>query len=62
MFPTIEVVYKFNSFSFLATLRLAGTLEKSTQVMTSMQNLIKVPEIQATMMAMSKEMTKVRKI
>lgn len=42
----------------LATLRLAGTLEKSTQVMTSMQNLIKLPEIQGVMMAMSREMTK----
>jgi len=42
----------------LATVRLAGTLEKSTEVMSSMQNLIKVPEIQAVMMAMSREMTK----
>jgi len=42
----------------LATLRLAGTLEKSTEVMSSMQNLIKVPEIQAVVMEMSKEMTK----
>jgi len=42
----------------LATVRLAGTLEKSTIVMSSMQNLIKVPEIQAVMMAMSREMTK----
>jgi len=46
-------------FLFLATLRLAGALEKSTQVMSSMQNLIKIPEIQAVMMQMSKEMTKV---
>lgn len=44
---------------FTATLRIAGTLEKSTQVMQGMQNLIKVPEIQATMREMSKEMTKV---
>lgn len=42
----------------LATMRLAGTLEKSTEVMQAMQNLIKIPEIQAVMMAMSKEMTK----
>ena len=44
-----------------ATLRIAGALEKSTDVMKSMQALVKVPEIQATMMEMSKEMMKVRK-
>ncbi|KAL3863302.1 hypothetical protein ACJMK2_005067 [Sinanodonta woodiana] len=42
----------------LATLRLAGALEKSTVVMKSMQSLIKVPEIMATMREMSKEMMK----
>ncbi|XP_076469465.1 charged multivesicular body protein 3-like [Babylonia areolata] len=42
----------------LANLRIAGALEKSTQVMTSMQNLLKVPEIMATMRDMSKEMMK----
>ena len=40
-------------------MRLAGTLQQSTEVMQTMQNLIKVPEIQAVMMEMSKEMTKV---
>jgi len=42
----------------LATLRIAGCLEKSTQVMQAMASLVKLPEIQATMMAMSREMTK----
>ncbi|XP_061183998.1 charged multivesicular body protein 3-like [Saccostrea echinata] len=42
----------------LATLRIAGALEKSTEVMKSMQALIKIPEIQATMREMSKEMMK----
>ena len=42
-----------------ANLRIAGALEKSTQVMTSMQQLIKVPEVMATMREMSKEMMKV---
>jgi len=42
----------------LATIRLAGTLEKSTEVMQGMQALIKVPEIQAIMQSMSKEMMK----
>lgn len=42
----------------LATLRIAGALEKSTVVMKSMQALVKLPEIQHTMMEMSKEMMK----
>nr|KAG5693835.1 hypothetical protein BaRGS_004443 [Batillaria attramentaria] len=42
----------------LANLRIAGALEKSTQVMQSMQKLVKVPEIMATMRDMSKEMMK----
>ena len=40
--------------------RLAGSLEKSTEVMQAMSKLIKVPEIAATMRDMSKEMMKVR--
>ena len=40
-------------------LRIAGCLSKSTDVMKSMQQLVKLPEIQQTMMEMSKEMTKV---
>ena len=50
---------KFANFCFVATLRIAGTLEKSTEVMRGMQSLIKVPEIQQTMQEMSKEMMKV---
>lgn len=42
----------------LATLRMAGSLEKSTEVMRSMQQLVKVPEINATMQELSKEMMK----
>lgn len=42
----------------LSTLRVAGALAKSTEVMQSMQQLIKLPEIQATMREMSKEMMK----
>ena len=44
---------------FSATLRMAGSLEKSSEVMKYMQQLVKVPEIQATMNEMSKEMMKV---
>lgn len=39
-------------------LRIAGCLSKSTEVMKSMQQLVKLPEIQETMMEMSKEMMK----
>ena len=42
-----------------AQLRIAGSLSKSTDVMKSMQQLVKMPEIQQTMMEMSKEMCKV---
>ncbi|XP_028293201.1 charged multivesicular body protein 3 [Gouania willdenowi] len=41
-----------------AVLRVAGSLQKSTEVMKAMQNLVKIPEIQATMRELSKEMTK----
>lgn len=44
---------------FIATLRVAGSLQKSTDVMQMMQNLIKVPEVAMTMREMSKEMMKV---
>lgn len=43
----------------IALLRVAGSVQKSTEVMKAMQNLIKVPEIQATMRELSKEMMKV---
>jgi len=39
-------------------LRLAGSLQKSSEVMKSMQQLVKLPELQKTMMELSKEMTK----
>ncbi|KAJ3292519.1 Charged multivesicular body protein 3 [Borealophlyctis nickersoniae] len=42
----------------LATLKIAGTLSKSTEVMKLVNNLVKLPEIQATMMEMSQEMMK----
>ncbi|KAF7666451.1 hypothetical protein LDENG_00108780 [Lucifuga dentata] len=42
----------------LSVLRVAGALQKSTEVMKAMQSLVKIPEIQATMRELSKEMTK----
>lgn len=42
----------------LATLRVAGSLEKSTTVMVAMQNLVRLPEIAGVMQEMSKEMMK----
>lgn len=42
----------------LATLRVAGSLKKSTEVMAAMQTLIRVPEVAATMRELSKEMMK----
>lgn len=42
----------------LATLRVAGALSKSTEVMSAMQNLVRVAEISGVMREMSKEMMK----
>jgi charged multivesicular body protein 3 len=42
----------------LATVRVSGALKKSTEVMASMQSLIRVPEVAATMRDMSREMMK----
>lgn len=42
----------------LATIRVAGSLSKSTEVMQAMQSLVRVPEVAATMRDLSKEMMK----
>ena len=42
----------------LATMRMAGSIQSSNEVMIAMQKLVKVPEIMATMRELSKEMTK----
>eukprot|EP00795_Rhopilema_esculentum_P012344 gene12344-2995_t len=42
----------------LATLRVSGSLQQSTEVMKYMQALVKVPEIQASMQELSREMMK----
>nr|CAD7395793.1 unnamed protein product [Timema cristinae] len=42
-----------------ATLRVAGALQKSTEVMQAMQNLVRVPEVAAAMRELSKEMMRV---
>ncbi|XP_049596045.1 charged multivesicular body protein 3 [Syngnathus scovelli] len=42
----------------LSLLRVAGSMQKSTEVMKAMQSLVKIPEIQATMRDLSKEMMK----
>lgn len=42
----------------LATLRVAGALAKSTEVMAAMQNLVRVMEISGVMQEMAKEMMK----
>jgi charged multivesicular body protein 3 len=42
----------------VAMMKMAGNMQKSTEVMKCMSNLIKVPEIQATMRELSQEMAK----
>ncbi len=39
--------------------KVAGTMQKSTQIMEMMNNLVKLPQLHATMMAMGQEMMKV---
>ena len=46
-------------FLYTAVLRISGALEQSTEVMTSMQQLLKVEDISATMRELSQEMMKV---
>jgi len=42
----------------LATLKVTGALQTSTEVMKSMQSLVRLPEIQKTMQELSREMMK----
>jgi len=42
----------------LATLKVTGALQTSTEVMQSMQSLVKLPEVQKTMQELSREMMK----
>merc|ERR1712130_581770 len=44
--------------SQLAIIKVAGAMQSSTEVMQQMQQLVKLPEIQKTMMEMSREMMK----
>ena len=46
-------------FLYTAVLRISGALEQSTEVMASMQQLLKVEDISATMRELSQEMMKV---
>jgi charged multivesicular body protein 3 len=47
-----------SAVSPIALVRMSGSMEKSTDVMKAMQSLIKVADIQQTMQALSREMTK----
>jgi charged multivesicular body protein 3 len=42
----------------LATMRMAGSMQSSNEVMQAMQKLVKLPEIMQTMRELSREMTK----
>lgn len=46
------------TYNTVATLRVSGALQKSTEVMQAMQRLVRVPEVAQTMQDMSKEMMK----
>mmetsp|Transcript_28651 Transcript_28651/g.49677 ORF Transcript_28651/g.49677 Transcript_28651/m.49677 type:complete len:224 (+) Transcript_28651:81-752(+) len=42
----------------IATMKVAGAMQASTEVLSSLNNLIKLPEINATMLEMAREMEK----
>lgn len=46
-------------YNVVATLRVAGSLSKSTEVMNAMQNLLKLSDVSETMRELSREMMKV---
>ena len=43
----------------LSMMKVAGVLQRSTQVMAMMNNLIRLPQLNKVMMAMAREMEKV---
>ena len=43
-------------------MKVTGALQKSTEIMKLSNNLVKIPQISATMREMSMEMTKVRRL
>lgn len=45
--------------TYTATLKIAGTLQKSSEVMSMVNSLVKLPEISMQMQEMTKEMMKV---
>lgn len=47
------------SLATIATVKITGTLQKSTEIMKLSNQLVKLPELSATMRAMSEEMMKV---
>ena len=51
---------KLECYNLSATARTVGHLSKSTEVMKLVNNLMKAPEVAATMQEFSKEMTKVQ--
>lgn len=58
--PCYELEIFFACWLLLpATLRMAGSLQKSTDVMKAMQQLIRLPEIRDAMLDLSREMSKV---
>uniref|UniRef100_A0A8C5P5M1 Charged multivesicular body protein 3 pseudogene n=1 Tax=Jaculus jaculus TaxID=51337 RepID=A0A8C5P5M1_JACJA len=61
MVRSMKAVSKlYASRNQLVVLQVAGSLQKSREMMKAMQSLVKIPKIQATMWDQSKEMMKAR--
>jgi hypothetical protein len=43
----------------LATYKMVGAMKRSADIMRNLNNIVRVPELQMTMMTMAKEMEKV---
>ena len=56
---SIKIIYEHVRFGIAATARAVGHLQKSTEVMKLVNNLMKAPEMASTMQELSKEMMKV---
>ena len=60
-FP-VEYSIRSCGFPFVAQIKIAGSLQKSTEIMKMVNSLVKLPEIAGAMQEMSAEMMKVRSL
>jgi len=57
----LKLLFIFNLIYCIASAKIAGVLKQNTEIMKTVNNLVKLPELQKTMMELQKEMMKVDK-